>query len=67
MGDVAILVVVFETAFSDWKLERDFHHLQDKFDNKPVSVVRDNRIQEIPIKELVVGDLCVIKSGKNDK
>ncbi|CAF3726258.1 unnamed protein product [Rotaria sp. Silwood1] len=63
MGDVAILVVVFETAFSESRLKREFRRAQDEFDNQRVSVVRDNRIQEIPTKELVVGDLCVIKSG----
>jgi magnesium-transporting ATPase (P-type) len=60
MGHVAILVVVFETAFSEWRLKREFRRVQDEFDNQRASVVRDNRIQEIPAKELVVG-------GKNDE
>ncbi|CAF2924469.1 unnamed protein product [Rotaria sp. Silwood2] len=63
MEDVSILVAVFETAFSESRLKREFRRVQDEFDNQRVSVVRDNRIQEISAKELVVGDLCVIKSG----
>ncbi|CAF4718369.1 unnamed protein product, partial [Rotaria sp. Silwood2] len=62
MEDVAILVAVFETTFSESRLKREFRRVQDEFDNQRVSVVRDNRIQGISAKELVVGDLCVIKS-----
>lgn len=61
---VAVLVVVFVTAFNDWRKERQFRGLQSKIDkDQQTSVVRDSQIQQIPISELVVGDLCFIKYG----
>ncbi|CAF1627067.1 unnamed protein product [Didymodactylos carnosus] len=60
----AVLVVVFVTALNDWRKERQFRGLQSKIEkDKVTSVVRDNKIQQIPIQELVVGDLCFIKYG----
>jgi Ca2+ transporting ATPase len=61
-----VLVVVLVTAFNDWRKERQFRGLQNKIEkDQQTSVIRDNRIQQIPITELVVGDLCFIKYGKN--
>lgn len=62
---VAVLVVVFVTAINDWRKERQFRGLESKIEkDQQTSVVRDNGIQQIPINELVVGDLCFIKYGK---
>ncbi|CAF1227601.1 unnamed protein product, partial [Didymodactylos carnosus] len=59
-----VLVVIFVTGLVDWRRERHFRVMQSKFDKDLVtSVVRDNKIQQIPIQELVVGDLCFIKYG----
>jgi len=61
---VAVLVVVIVTAFNDWRKERQFRGLQDKIEkDQQTSVIRDNNIQQIPVSELVVGDLCFIKYG----
>ncbi|CAF4685105.1 unnamed protein product, partial [Rotaria magnacalcarata] len=61
---VAVLVVVFVTSFNDWRKERQFRGLQNKIEkDQQASVIRDNVIQQIPISELVVGDLCFIKYG----
>nr|ACC43965.1 plasma membrane calcium-dependent ATPase [Philodina roseola] len=61
---VAVLVVVLVTAFNDWRKERQFRGLQNKIEkDQQTSVVRDNKIQQIPVTELVVGDLCFIKYG----
>jgi magnesium-transporting ATPase (P-type) len=63
---VAVLVVVFVTAINDWRKERQFRGLQSKVEeDHQTSVVRDNHIQQIPVTDLVVGDLCFIKYGKN--
>ncbi|CAF4878003.1 unnamed protein product [Rotaria sp. Silwood1] len=51
--------------FYEWRTERQFHRAQEEHDKIQISVLRDNRTQQIPIIELVVGDLCIIKSGKN--
>ena len=63
---VAVLVVVFVTAFNDWRKERQFRGLQNKIEkDQQTSVIRDNRVQQIPVTELVVGDLCFIKYGNS--
>ena len=63
---VAVLVVVFVTAFNDWRKERQFRGLQSKIEkDQQTSVVRDGHIQQIPVADLVVGDLCFIKYGKS--
>ena len=61
---IAVVVVVFVTAFNDWRKERQFRGLKDRIeqDNR-ASVVRNGQIVEISLKELVVGDLCCIKYG----
>jgi Ca2+ transporting ATPase len=52
------------TAINDWRKERQFRGLQNKIEeDHQASVIRDNRIQQIPITDLVVGDLCFIKYG----
>lgn len=61
---IAVLVVVLVTAINDWRKERQFRGLQNKIDkDQQTSVVRDNKVQQIPVTELVVGDLCFIKYG----
>ena len=61
---VAIIVVVLVTAINDWRKERQFRDLQNTIDkDQKISVIRDNHIQEIPVTELVVGDICFIKYG----
>jgi Ca2+ transporting ATPase len=61
---VAVLVVVFVTAFNDWRKERQFRGLQNKIEkDQQTSVVRDNQVQQILVTDLVVGDLCFIKYG----
>ncbi|CAF3326610.1 unnamed protein product [Rotaria socialis] len=61
---VAVLVVVFVTAFNDWRKERQFRGLQSKIEkDQQASVVRDNQIKQIPVSDLVVGDLCFVKYG----
>ncbi|CAF4175750.1 unnamed protein product, partial [Rotaria sordida] len=48
---------------SAWRTEHQHHRAVEKCENAPTSVLRDNRIQQIPVMELVVGDLCFIESG----
>lgn len=61
---IAVVVVVFVTAFNDWRKERQFRGLQDQIDHKHMtSVIRDGIVKQICVKELVVGDVCLIKYG----
>ena len=61
---VAVLVVVLVTAFNDWTKERQFRGLQSKIESdQTFNVIRSNSVKQIPIKEIVVGDICQFKYG----
>ena len=61
---VAVCVVVFVTAFNDWSKERQFRGLQNKIDSdQTISVLRDSQIVQLPVKEILVGDICQIFYG----
>ena len=61
---IAVIVVVFVTAFNDWRKERQFRGLQDRIESDHLaSVIRDGKIVQINVKHLVVGDICCIKYG----
>lgn len=61
---VAVLVVVFVTSFNDWSKEKQFRGLQSKIDSdQKISVIRDGQINELPVQDILVGDLCQIFYG----
>ena len=61
---IAVLVVVFVTAFNDWRKERQFRGLKDRIEQDHLtSVVRGGKIIQVNVRNLVVGDICCIKYG----
>ena len=53
------------TAFNDWRKEKQFRGLQDKIEHEhKFSVIRNNEVQQIPVSEIVVGDICQVKYGE---
>jgi Ca2+ transporting ATPase len=61
---IAVLVVVFVTAFNDWRKEKQFRGLRDCIeDQRTTSVIRNGTIKQLNIRELLVGDICLIKYG----
>lgn len=61
---VAVLVVVLVTSFNDWSKERQFRGLQSKIDSdQKISVIRDSVINQLPVKDILVGDICQIFYG----
>lgn len=61
---IAVFVVVFVTAFNDWRKERQFRGLQDRIDSDNLaSVIRNGQIKQVNVKDLLVGDICCIKYG----
>lgn len=61
---VAVVVVVFVTAFNDWRKEKQFRGLKSKIEsNHLASVIRNGQVKQINVKDLVVGDICCIKYG----
>jgi len=52
------------TAFNDWSKERQFRGLQNKIDSdQTISVLRDGQIKDLPVKDILVGDICQIFYG----
>ena len=61
---IAVCVVVFVTAFNDWKKERQFRGLQAKIEGEhKFAVIRDSTVIQIPVCDIVVGDICQVKYG----
>ena len=61
---LAVFIVVFMTAFNDWRKERQFRGLKNRIESDNLtSVVRNGVVTQIHIKDLVVGDVCCIKYG----
>jgi Ca2+ transporting ATPase len=61
---IAVIVVVSVSSFNDWRKERQFRGLQDRISKENnATVVRDKKMQQVNVKDLVVGDICCIKYG----
>ena len=65
---VAVIVVVLVTAFNDWRKEKQFRGLQNKIEHEhKFAVIRSGELHQIPVGEIVVGDICQTKYGKYAK
>ena len=61
---IAVFVVIFVTAFNDWSKEKQFRGLQTRLESEQkFHVIRNYQSEQIPLKDLVVGDICQIKYG----
>ncbi|XP_041984230.1 plasma membrane calcium-transporting ATPase 3 isoform X16 [Aricia agestis] len=61
---ISVIVVVIVTAFNDYTKERQFRGLQSRIEGEhKFAVVRANEVKQVPISEIVVGDICQIKYG----
>uniref|UniRef100_A0A0N5CHT3 Calcium-transporting ATPase n=1 Tax=Strongyloides papillosus TaxID=174720 RepID=A0A0N5CHT3_STREA len=61
---ICVIVVVLVTALNDYSKERQFKALQAQVETgHTFSVIRDEKEQNIPVSDLVVGDLCRVKYG----
>lgn len=61
---VAVVVVVLVIAFNDWSKERQFRGLQNKIESDhKFSVIRQGQLVQLPISDILVGDVCQIKYG----
>ncbi len=60
----AVVLVVLVTAVNDWTKERQFRGLQKKLDtDSRFSIIRNQEILELPLAEIVVGDIAQFKYG----
>lgn len=63
---LAVVIVVTVTAFNDWTKEKQFRGLQEKLESEhTIAVIRSGEVQQIPVAEIVAGDICMIKYGKD--
>lgn len=59
----AVLAVGFITAINEYGQESQFRALNDKKNEKQVVVIRGAEQVEVPIQELLVGDVIVLETG----
>ena len=61
-----MVIVVLVTAVNDYTKEKQFRGLQNRIEQEQkFATIRDGRILEIPVADIVVGDVCQIKYGKH--
>ncbi|XP_077334991.1 plasma membrane calcium-transporting ATPase 3 isoform X3 [Lithobates pipiens] len=61
---LSVICVVWVTAFNDWSKEKQFRGLQSRIEQEQrFSVIRNGQVIQIPVAELVVGDIAQIKYG----
>ncbi|KAJ1358332.1 hypothetical protein KIN20_016740 [Parelaphostrongylus tenuis] len=61
---LCVVVVVLVTAVNDYSKERQFRSLQEKIETEQkFSVIRDGEAIDVPVSDLVVGDIARVKYG----
>ncbi|MEE6480309.1 hypothetical protein FKM82_012530 [Ascaphus truei] len=61
---VSVVCVVLVTAFNDWSKEKQFRGLQNRIEQEQkFTVVRGSQVIQIPVADIVVGDIAQIKYG----
>ncbi|XP_076814824.1 plasma membrane calcium-transporting ATPase 2-like isoform X2 [Clavelina lepadiformis] len=61
---ISVVVVVLVMAINDYTKEKQFRGLQNKIEQEQkFSTIRDGQILEIPVADLVVGDVTQVKYG----
>ncbi|XP_069799764.1 plasma membrane calcium-transporting ATPase 3 isoform X5 [Dendropsophus ebraccatus] len=61
---LSVICVVWVTAFNDWSKEKQFRGLQSRIEQEQrFSVIRNGSVIQIPVAELIVGDIAQIKYG----
>lgn len=61
---VALLLATGVAFFLERKNEKTFQSLNEVNDGTPVKVVRNNNIQQIPRRDVVVGDIVILETGE---
>ncbi|XP_014023221.2 plasma membrane calcium-transporting ATPase 1 isoform X3 [Salmo salar] len=60
----SVAIVVLVTAFNDWSKEKQFRGLQSRIEQEQkFTVIRKGQVIQIPVSELVTGDIAQIKYG----
>ncbi|XP_028924805.1 plasma membrane calcium-transporting ATPase 4 isoform X2 [Ornithorhynchus anatinus] len=60
----SVIIVVLVTAFNDWSKEKQFRGLQSRIEQEQkFTVIRKGQVIQLPVAEIVVGDIAQIKYG----
>ena len=63
---LSVVCVVLVTAFNDWSKEKQFRGLQSRIEQEQrFAVVRKGNVIQIPVADMVVGDMAQVKYGKD--
>lgn len=61
---LSVVCVVLVTAFNDWSKEKQFRGLQSRIEQEQrFTVLRGGQVIQIPVSEIVVGDIAQVKYG----
>ncbi|XP_056307744.1 plasma membrane calcium-transporting ATPase 1b [Danio aesculapii] len=61
---LSVICVVLVTAFNDWSKEKQFRGLQSRIEQEQrFTVLRGGQVIQIPVAEIVVGDIAQVKYG----
>ncbi|PVH91293.1 calcium-translocating P-type ATPase [Periconia macrospinosa] len=60
---VAIVIVVVAGTINDWQMERQFHKLNKKNNDRTVKVIRSGKSIEISVFDVLVGDVMHLFTG----
>lgn len=64
---LSVVCVVLVTAFNDWSKEKQFRGLQSRIEQEQkFQVVRGSQVIQLPVSDIVVGDIAQIKYGGSD-
>ncbi|KAK7884061.1 hypothetical protein WMY93_027184 [Mugilogobius chulae] len=62
---LSVVCVVLVTAFNDWSKEKQFRGLQSRIEQEQrFAVVRKGNVIQIPVADMVVGDMAQVKYGE---
>lgn len=65
---LSVVCVVLVTAFNDWSKEKQFRGLQSRIEQEQkFQVVRGSQVIQLPVSDIVVGDIAQIKYGRSEE
>ena len=65
---LSVVCVVLVTAFNDWSKEKQFRGLQSRIEQEQkFTVIRKGQVIQIPVSEIVTGDIAQIKYGETSQ
>jgi Ca2+-transporting ATPase len=61
---LSVSIIVAVTSFNNYMKEQQFRKLNEIAARKNVNVIRNNRVENINVEELLVGDIVQVETGE---